>query len=392
MKWTFAVILTHIINLIALPVFACTEVFLYRNNVALIGRTMDFPINVSTNMVGYNKGIKQVSTYMRPTSNDATKVAEWTVDYPYLGREILNTGLIVDGANVEGLSAAFLYLPGTQYPSDSTATDKSTLSFFDLGSFALATSKNVDEALANIQKHRISKSALAISPKIAIKDAPLHLSLKDKHGHSAVIEAINGELKIYRGEKAGKILTNWPPLPEQYKNLENYRSLLNYDQNAQKSKFANIPGFEVMMESSSLRDNIKSMVGIPGDYSPPSRFVRATYLEKNIPFMKEPNNYYYPMEHILNSVFVPYSALPNSTATLWYTIKDLTHNRITYKNSMFLYQGKLSFIGNVVETIDLNQLFSTGVKTINGEGKLSQAIDQPENYTYYSVDEYIAKH
>ena len=126
-------------------------------------------------------------------------VAKWKTKYPYLGREIFDTGLLLDGANNEGLSAAFLYLPGTKYPNYNPNDTRKSLSFFDLVSFTLATSKDVNEALNNISKYQILSSSFIVKNNIAIQNAPLHLTLKDKSGHSAVIESINGKLKyLYR--------------------------------------------------------------------------------------------------------------------------------------------------------------------------------------------------
>lgn len=45
------------------------------DNVNLVGRTMDFPINIGTNIVGFNKGVHQVSTYMDKKGSPA-KIAE----------------------------------------------------------------------------------------------------------------------------------------------------------------------------------------------------------------------------------------------------------------------------------------------------------------------------
>ena len=141
-----------------------------------------------------------------------------------------------------------------------------------------------------------------------------------------------------------------------------------------------------MIASSSLRNNIISGVGIPGDYSPPSRFVRATYLEKNIPTLNYPRDYTYMLQNTLNSVTVPYSTLPNSTATQWQTQKNLITNTISYKNILYLYNGKLIVTDSNKVTYDINQIFSTGVKTVDGSNKLASRITNASKYKYYSMD------
>jgi len=296
-------------------------------------------------------------------------------------------GLLLDGANNQGLSASFLYLPGTKYPEYNSKDKRDSLSFFDLINYTLATSKDVDEALKNIAKYQILSSSFIVTNNIALINTPLHLSLKDKGGNSAVIEAINGKLNIYTGDKAGNILTNSPDLPDQFKNLSNYNSLLNYNKAEQKAKFGDIPGFEVMIKTSSLRNNIIYMVGIPGDYSPPSRFVRAAFLEKNIPEFDYPNDYTYMVNHLLNSVTVPYSTLSNSTATLWKTQKDLLNNTISYTNILYLYNGKLIATNPNKMELNINQIFNTGLKTLDANDKLTKQVTDLGEYKYYTMNE-----
>jgi choloylglycine hydrolase len=368
---------------------ACTEVLVHRDNVTIVGRTLDFPISVGIQIAGYNKGLKQVSTYMS-TENTDVNLGSWEVKYPYMGRELFNTGLLMDGANNQGLSAAVLYLPGSIYPTYNPESDKPVLSFFDIVSFSLATSANVDEALENIAKYQFLDSPVIISDTVAITEIPLHLTLKDKSGNSAVIESINGKFNIYKGKKAGNVLTNQPQFSDQLKNLANYNSLLNYNKNEQKEKFGDIPGFKVMMQASELRSNIAAMVGIPGDYSPPSRFVRATFLEKTMPKMNNTNDYAYLVEHILDSVTVPYSGKANSTATLWQTEKNLIDNTIKYKDLLYLYNGKIIVADENINSYNMNEIFSTGIPSINGTNKLQKPISNPQNYKLYTMQDFTS--
>ena len=100
------------------------------------------------------------------------------------------------------------------------------------------------------------------------------------------------------------------------------------------------------------------LLGLPADYTPPSRFVRATYLKQ---FAYQPNNSVDAIAlagHILDNVDFPVGVARSddgkqvfSDYTQWINLKDLKNNRMKIAN----YANRTNFI-----EIDLNEVFNAG--------------------------------
>jgi choloylglycine hydrolase len=96
---------------------------------------------------------------------------------------------------------------------------------------------------------------------------PLHWILSDKEC-SITIETVQDGLKIY--DNPVGVLTNSPPFLYHLDHLADYKYLTNEDT---KSEFC---GVDVGRYSAGL-----GAVGLPGDYSSTSRFVRAAFIKCN---------------------------------------------------------------------------------------------------------------
>jgi choloylglycine hydrolase len=100
------------------------------------------------------------------------------------------------------------------------------------------------------------------------------------------------------------------------------------------------------------------LIGLPADYTPPSRFVRATYLRH---FAYQPANSGDAISltgHILDNVDIPMGVARStdgkqvvSDYTQWINLKDLKNNKMKIAN----YASRTNFI-----EIDLNQMFKSG--------------------------------
>lgn len=105
----------------------------------------------------------------------------------------------------------------------------------------------------------------------------MHYTFFDTQGRSLILEPVrNGAFKIYDGIG---VMTNSPEYPRHLDNLRNYVQLTNhnlgYNQLTLQLKIKQI-------ESGS------GLLGLPGDYTAPSRFVQATFLSKFLqPFKRD---------------------------------------------------------------------------------------------------------
>ena len=286
--------------------FACTRLLCNTpGEPVVMARTMDLFINDKAKLVVYPRGIERTS----PNTPDA---ATWTSRYGSVVVTALGFATS-DGMNEKGLAANLLYLNKSSYePTDS----RKAVSIALWAQYALDNFATVQEALDNFNKIRIT-------PVHTLgHDWPMHLSLEDATGDSAVIEFLNGKPVIHHGRQYN-VMTNEPPLSVQLANLKNYKLF----------------GGEL---------------GIPGDIDPQDRFVRVASFAKMLPKQTDPNVVLASAVNIIRTAANPPGAIDtsghdNSTdawETRWVSAADLT-------NKIYLVQSTLS---PYAMWVDLNKI------------------------------------
>ena len=156
------------------------------------------------------------------------------------------------------------------------------------------------------------------------------LRIADDTGRQLVLEIIDGEPHFYEN-KLG-VLTNSPDFEWQMTNLNNYVNLF--------------PG---SAETKSLGDIVltpfgsgSGFLGIPGDVTPPSRFVRAAFFQASAPQQDAGEETVLQCFQILNNFDIPLGVeFPSGqipvnipSATQWTAVSDMT-NRIIYYRTMY---------------------------------------------------------
>src|SRR5512135_2949672 len=121
----------------------------------------------------------------------------------------------------------------------------------------------------------------------------LHIAFHDAGGNNLVVEFISGEVKVY--DNPIGVLTNRPEFPWQMNNLRNY---VNLDAKDVDSKMLNGVKIEAMGVGSGMH-------GLPGDWTPPSRFVRVAYSLDAALKPKDAAGAVNLAEHLLNIVDIP---------------------------------------------------------------------------------------
>lgn len=159
-----------------------------------------------------------------------------------------------DGLNEAGLSAASLYLACTEYPEAKRGTR--ILNNANVVSYVLGNCKNVKEAEAALSK-------LTIIETTAFELATFHYIISDASGNHVIVEFLDGEMKTYKTRLG--VLTNDPPYEWHLTNLNLYEHLTLEDK-------CNTVCGEEFAGSGQL--------GIPGDPTSQSRFVRAAFLHQ----------------------------------------------------------------------------------------------------------------
>lgn len=316
--------------------FPCTDFQVKaKDGGVVIGRSMELSMDLESQIWIVPRREKRQSVI-----SETQKGIAWTSKYGYLAIDSLNKKeLISDGINEKGLSVEVLNFPGSVYqeyePGKSLAlTD---LVPWMLGNFA--TVEEVKEAIAKIDVVSTDTSHMPISGA--------HYAVHDANGSNIAIEFIDGRQKIYDNPLG--VMTNRPNLEWHLTNLRNYINLDNYD---------NEPKVLGVMKIESLGTG-NGWFGIPGDWTPPARFVRAAMFIHKAPQPQDISEALILANHVLYTVDIPRGLIvikePDGEAafefTQWVVLKDLTNKVLYYR----------SYKDGALKMIDLKKLnFAAG--------------------------------
>ncbi|WP_432644838.1 choloylglycine hydrolase [Methanobrevibacter sp.] len=211
--------------------------------------------------------------------------------------------LYYDAFNEKGLAMAGLNFDGYAEYSEKTESSKTNLAEFEFIPFILGKCDNVDQAYDIIK----NLNMLNTSFNETLPVSPLHWMVADKN-RSIVVEYTKDGLTIF--DNPVDILTNNPTFDMQLFNLNNYIHVSN--KNATNHFTKDYP----------LLDYSRGMggLGLPGDYSSMSRFVKAVFVSQNSIANDDEVSSVNQFFHILNSVEQPKGATLVSSDNYEYTI------------------------------------------------------------------------
>lgn len=314
--------------------FACSDIFINKGGYHIEARSMDFPYNMGNQyMIGYVGQKNETDVVIDATKIPASQLTSWTNKYGFFGRTAFKGGKVVDGMNTAGLSISNLYLPGTEYPTYNSDDHRPVLGIYDITNYLLGIASTVPEAVELLKSHQLVNSAFEVREGYYVKNVPVHISIRDKEGNSAVVEFLKGQVKIY--EHAGDVLTNAPSYDWQLKNAAFYDSLKDSNKAPNPEFEKRVYQYDTIYKA-DFRRSTANLLGMPGDFSPASRFVRATVLLNNLPTPTSHNVALYDADRIIESMNTPFGA---ATSTAWVVIKDLDRDVMYFKDYGF-YQGK----------------------------------------------------
>lgn len=288
---------------------ACTAFQLQSQDGARIYcRSLEFGFTLDSNLLIVPRG-----TEFTGTAPNKQPGLRWNVKYGHVGmNQSIAKTLVSDGMNEKGLIVGALYLPGyAQYEKADNSTNNRTIGSWEVISFLLATCATVDEV-----KKALSNTVVAQEPFLLPNFVlPLHYYVTDSSGSTIIVEYVNGKRNVYESHLG--ILTNSPPFDWQQINLSNYVNLspINVPQ-------LNLQKFEVQSFGQG-----SGLLGLPGDYTPPSRFVRAALYSKWAFPGKSAEDTVNLGFHILNTfdIFSGIIRTPNNDANLSPEAKKSMH-------------------------------------------------------------------
>ena len=236
-----------------------------------------------------------------------------------------NYPLYADATNERGLSIAGLYFPDYAYYKEQEK-EKINITPFELTPWILgnfATIKELKEVINNVNLINIS-----FSEKLQL--TPMHWMIADNED-VIVLEQTKEGLRIY--DNPVGVLTNSPPFIYHLTNLNNY---LNITPDFAENRFTN----KIQLNSYS---NGMGSIGLPGDTSSASRFIRASFNKLNSVSNLDEESSISQFFHILDSVsmirgttitknnkydITNYSCCINITKGIYY-YKTYENNQIT---------------------------------------------------------------
>ncbi len=244
----------------------------------------------------------------------------FTARYGYVGLAVEQPEFVVEGINEAGLCAGLFYFPSYgEYERYSDDNRESTISDLQLVSWILGNFKSIDEMKREIYNIHI----VTIDPR----GSTVHWRITEPGGRQVVLEIVGKQLKFYEN-KLG-VLTNSPGLDWHLTNLNNYVNL----------SAGAVPERRVGALSLSAFGGGSGLHGLPGDMTPPSRFVRAAFFQATAPHLKTTAETVVQAFHILNNFDIPIGTqvaesqpVPDiPSATQWTVATDIRHRRIYYR-------------------------------------------------------------
>ena len=306
------------------PALACTGITIKpKDGSVIFARTLEFAVDLKSNILIVPRGKDYVAS-----APDNLSGLHWQSKYGAVGINAFNMPVVVDGLNETGLSVGVFYFPGfAQYQAVEADEADRALAPWEFGSYLLGTCSNVKEAIAaaeGILVGEVVQTDMGFVP-------PVHFIVTDASGSSAVFEYVGGELQIYANPFG--VMSNAPTFDWHMTNLSNYVTLS--PKNVERLDLAG-------REIKGLGQG-SGMLGLPGDFTPPSRFVRAVAFSKTAVPVETAKDGVLQAFHLLNQFDIPKGSAQSSEHgqevcdyTLWTSAADLKNLRYyfrTYDNS-----------------------------------------------------------
>ena len=195
-----------------------------------------------------------------------------------------NYPLYYDAINEKGLGMAGLNFVGNAYYREKVE-GKDNIAQFEFIPWILSQCASVAEAKQLIEK--INLTNVQFNEKLPL--AQLHWIISDSN-ESITVESVKEGIKVYPNPVV--VLTNNPPFNQQMFELNKYMQLSSKSPENRFSKELNLEKYSRGMGA----------IGLPGDLSSQSRFVRVAFVKMNSKSSDTEEESVSQFFHILNSV------------------------------------------------------------------------------------------
>lgn len=373
-KKTIALVFSLLmINTVAFP---CTGITLKSSDGGVVvARTVEWALNDAQHnkilVVPRNKQFKGQT----PQGYNGKS---WTGKYGFVTLTAYGQPYGPDGLNENGLYVGVYYLPGfAEYAVYDSTKAKNSMSVGDLMQWMLSSFKTVNEIVDNLN----SVVVVNVDNKdFGGAELPFHFKIVDPSGNSKIIEIVNkGEVKIY--DPYIGVITNSPTYDWHLINQRNYLNL------------SNVPNSAVTFESYTLKPigGGSGLMGMPGDFTPPSRFVRAAAFTASCRPLGNSVDAVFESFRILDNFNIPLGSqvpkpnLPTDivSATQVTSSSDLK-NKVYYYHTMWNRQirkinlNEIDFATIKEQIIDDDVLKTNTVKDVTPKAPIAKSSNQPK--------------
>lgn len=301
---------------------ACTGIFVSATDGTFVhARTLEFAIALNSEAMVVPRGFARTGT-----TPDGKPGLAWKAKYANVGLNGAGLPIMFDGMNEEGLAGGMFYFPGSAgYQPYTPADAAKTISQWEVLSWALENFASVAEVKANIGNIIVASSVFGgwgFAPEA-------HYILRDATGANLVIEYVGGKLNLYDAPLG--VITNSPSFDWHMTNLRNY---VNFS-------MTNAPPVKLGSVTLEPTGQGSGMLGLPGDFTPPSRFVRAVAFSQSVIKPETGRDAILTAFHVLNQFDIPKGsarddkkdANGNISAdyTLWTAAADMTSKRYYFR-------------------------------------------------------------
>lgn len=256
----------------------CTAIC-YRSNASYFGRNLDLHCGFGESVVVTPRKYEIKMRCEKPIKSH----------YAMIGMACVAEGfpLYYEATNEMGLSMAGLNFPenAAYYPFEN---GKDNVAPFELIPWILSQCSSIDEARGLLEK--INLVNIDFNEQLPL--SPLHWMISDKKC-SIVAEPLKDGLKIY--DNPFEVLTNNPPFDFHRINVSNYMGL---------SAGRAISRFKKSIPAENYSLGLGAL-GLPGDYSSASRFIRALFVKESSVSEHNEKSSVNQFFHVLNSVAMP---------------------------------------------------------------------------------------
>ncbi len=327
------------------PAFACTGISLKAEDGAAIrARTLEFGFPLQSNVV-----VVPAGKAFAGALPDGGKGLTYTTHYGIVGANAFGQTMIIDGLNDQGLSIGLFYFPGYAQYAEATKDNASrALAPQDFGMWVLGNFATVDEVKKAVQDVVMVGTPFPGLGSAKGMTADVHFFVQDKSGKSIAIEPRGGKIEVTDAPLG--VMTNAPTYDWHMTNLDNYINLSPKDIGTEKLGSVTL----------SATGSGTGMLGLPGDFTPPSRFVRAALFSKAATPNASADDAVLSAFHILNQFDIPKGSVINASVgqptpetTEWTAVSDLQNLRWYFR----------TFADQSIRMVDLTE----AIKAAKGE-------------------------